>query len=97
MHVVEEVGAVDVDQADAATYERERSGVRKPSGLRLRDVDDDANARFEQSLRRYAVEIGVVDDRDVVGGKALDEVLRPAVELGVAGQLDEAHRPTFGR
>ena len=55
------------------------------------DVDDDAHAGLDELLRRDAVDVGVVDDRDVVRRQALHEILRAAVELGVAGELDEAH------
>ena len=69
-HLVEQVGARRVDQADAATNERERPGIRKAPGLRLRDIDHDAHPGLEQLLRRHAVEIGVVDDGDVVWAQA---------------------------
>ncbi len=89
--LLEEVGAGRVDQADAAADEQQRAGVRKSAGLRLGDVDDDADAGLQQLLGRDAVEVGVVDDRDVVGREAADEMLRPPVEPRCACVLDEAH------
>ena len=58
---------VDVDQAHAAADEQERAWVRVAAGVRRRHVDDDADAGLDELLGRDAVEIGVVDDRDVVG------------------------------
>ena len=55
------------------------------------DVDDDPDTGLDQLLGRDAIDVGVIDDRDVVRGQPLDQVLRPAVQLGMAGQLDEAH------
>ena len=59
-----------VDQPHAAAHELQRPGVREAAGLRLRDVDDDAHARLDQLLGRDTVEVGVVDDRDVVRARA---------------------------
>ena len=86
---VEELGAGRVDQADAAADEHERARVRVAAALRRRDVDDHADARLDELLGRDAVEVGVVDDRDVVRREALDEVLRALVEAGAPGELDE--------
>src|SRR5205823_14495758 len=79
--VFEQLSAGDLDEPYAAAHERQRSRVWKTAGERGGDVDHDAHARLEQLLGRDAVEIGVLDDRDVVGREALDEVLRPPVEL----------------
>jgi hypothetical protein len=97
VEVVEEIGARRVDQPHASAHEREWPRVREASGLRRSHVHDDADARLDELLGGHAVEIGVVDDRDVVRRQPLDEVLRPPVELRVAGELDEAHRPTLDR
>ena len=97
MDVLEEIGCGDVDQPDARTDERERAGVRKTTRLRGCHVDDDTHAGLDELLRGDAVEIGVVDDRDVVRRQPLDEVLGAAVELRVAGELDETHRSLFDR
>ena len=86
--LVEEVGVVDVDQADAAADEQQRPRVRIAARLRRRDVDDDADARLDELLGRDAVEVGVVDDRDVVGVQPADELLRPLAEPRRAGVLD---------
>src|SRR5262249_61984886 len=79
-------------------HERERAWIRKAPGERRRDVDDDAHARFRELFGRDSVDVGVIDDRDVVGGEPLDEVLGAAVELRLARELDEAHvLPTLDR
>jgi hypothetical protein len=90
-HLVEQLGAGRVDEAHAAADERERARVREAAGLGGGDIDDDAHAGLDELLRRDAVDVRVVDDGDVVRGQPLDEVLRPPVELRVAGVLDEAH------
>ena len=64
-HRVEQLRAGDVDQLHAAAHEQQRPRVREAAGLRRRAVDDDARARVEQLLRRDAVDVAVVDDRDV--------------------------------
>ena len=66
-------------------------GFGKRPRLRRRAVDDDARAGVEQLLRRDAVDVAVVDDRDVAGLEPAGEPLRPAVEARRAGELDEAH------
>ena len=79
-----------------ALHERERPGVRVAAARRGRDVDDDADTRLEQLLGGDAVEVGVVDNRDVVGREPPRQVLGTAAEAGVAGELDEGarrHRP----
>ena len=68
--LVEERRAGRVDQADAAAHEQERARVREAAGLRLGHVHDDADARLEQLLGRDAVDVLVVDDRDVAGARA---------------------------
>ena len=88
--LVEELRARGVDQRDAAADEQQRPGVRKAARERLRHVDDDADAGLEQLLGGDAVEVGVVDDRDVVLAEPVDEALRPAVESRRPGELDEA-------
>src|SRR5206468_1268039 len=85
--VVEELALGDVDQPNAGADELERARVRKAPALRGRDVDDDADDRIDELLRRDLVEVGVVDDRDVVSGEATGEALRPLVESRVAREL----------
>ena len=93
--LVEEVRPHDVDQADAAAHELERPRVRVAAALRGRDVDDHADAGLDELLGRDAVEIGVVDDRDVVRREALDEVLRAPVEPRGPRELDKRAHRTF--
>src|SRR6185503_1553855 len=90
--LLEEVGvAVHVDEPDPAAHKLERPGVREAPAHRGRDVDDDAYVRGEKLLRGHAVEVAVVDDRDVVRPEAPDEALRPLVEPRVTRELPEAH------
>src|SRR6185503_4110260 len=90
--LLEEIGvAVHVDEPDPAAHQLERPGVREAPAHRGRDVDDDAYVRGEKLLRGHAVEVAVVDDRDVVRPEAPDEALRPLVEPRVTRELPEAH------
>jgi hypothetical protein len=90
--LVEEIRVVDVDQAHAAADELQRPRIRVAPRLRGGDVDDDAHARLDELLGRDAVEVGVVDHRDVVGVQPPDELLRPLAEACRAGVLDQAHQ-----
>ena len=63
---LEEVGTGRVDQVDAGPHELEGPGVRETPAERRCDVDDDAYARLGELLGGDTVEVGVVDDRDVV-------------------------------
>ena len=89
--LLEQIGVLDVDQADAAAHELQRAGVRVAAGLRRGDVDDDAHTGLDQLLGRDAVEVGVIDHGDVVGAEPADELLRPLAEARRAGVLDQAH------
>ena len=88
--LLEELSAGHVDQPDTSANEEERAWVRVSARVRRRDVHDDADARLDQLLGRDAVEIGVVDDRDVVGGQPADELLGPLAESCRAGVFDES-------
>src|SRR5205823_10512681 len=63
---LEQLCARNVDQPHTAADERERTRVRKATRLRVADVDDDPYAGLDELLGRDAVDIRVVDDRDVV-------------------------------
>ena len=89
--VVEERRARCVDQADSAAHEKQWAGIRIAATLRARDVDDDAYARLEELLGRYAVEVLVVDDCDVIRPEPAHEVLRAPAKPRAAGELDETH------
>ena len=91
VHRLEEIGAGSVDQAHTSADECERAGVRKAAGLRLCDVDDNADAGLDQLFSRDTVEVRVIDDRDVLRREALDQVLRAPIELCAADQLGEGH------
>ena len=92
-HLVEQVGAGSVDQPDSSAHERERAGIGESARLRLRDVDDDADTGLDQLLRRDAVEVGVVDDRDVVRARAGARDASSAGRAARSRELDEAvHR-----
>ncbi len=86
-HLLEELCAGRVDQPHAGADELERAGVRKASGRRGCDVDDDADAARSELLGRDAVDVGVIDDRDVVRAEVLDELLRQAPEPCAACHL----------
>ena len=94
--LVEQVGTGRVDQAHAAADELERARVRKAATRGRRDVDDDAHARLGELLGRDPVEVGVVDDGDLVRPQALDEILRAAAESRRRGVLENA-RSRIGR
>ena len=86
--LVEQIGArCRVDEADARAHQLERARVREAAGARGRDVDDGPHAGFDELLGRDAVEIDVVDDREIAGPKPLDEILRPPAEPGGADDL----------
>ena len=91
--LLEELAVGDVDQAHAAADEEQRPGVRIAARLRRRDVDDDAHARLDELLGGDAVDVGVVDDRDVVRAEPAHELLRPLAEPRRAGVLDQAVHP----
>ena len=97
VHMLEEAVGHHVDQPDASTYECERSWIWKASGLRRGHVDHYAYSGFEECFRRDAIEIGVVDDRDVVRREPFDEILGAPVQLRVPGELDETHHLTLAR
>ena len=92
VHVVEQLRAGGIDQADAAAHEQQGTGVGEATALRVRDVHHHAHARLEQLLGRDTVEIGVVDDRDVARREASSEALGAPVEPGGPAVLDVAHR-----
>ena len=86
----------DVDQRHAAADEQQRAGVRKPPRQRLRHVDDDADAGLEQLLGGDPVEVGVVDDRDIVLGRAGGRGAWSDGRAGRPGELDQlAHGLRF--
>ena len=84
---VEQRCAGGVDEPDPGADELQRARIREASGRRARDVDDGPDARLRELLRRDAVEVWVVDDRDVLGPEALDEILRPPPEPCAARDL----------
>ena len=90
--LVEEIRVVDVDQSHSPADELKRPWVRIAPRLGRGDVDDDADTGLDQLLGRDAVEVGVVDDGDVVRVQAPDELLRPLAEARRAGVLDQADR-----
>src|SRR5207245_2598031 len=93
----EERSARRVDQADTAAHERERARIRVAAALRLVHVHYDAHAGGDQLLRRDAVQIAVVDDRNVVRREPAGQVLRAPVDASRPDELDETHRRTVER
>ena len=81
---LEQPRAGGVDEADAGADELERARVREPPRAGRRDVDDGSDARFGELLGGDAIEVDVVDDGEIPGSQALDEILRSAAEPGRA-------------
>ena len=77
-----------VDEPDPAPEERQWPAVRVLAARRRRDVDNDSHARLDELLGRDAIQIDVVDDRDVVSAQPPHEMLRAPIEPRPAGQLD---------
>jgi hypothetical protein len=79
-----------VDQRDAGLEQDQRPEVRVPPARRARCVHDTGDTRLHERLRRDAVDVLVVDHRDVPGLQTLREPLRPAVD---ASDADAAPPP----
>ena len=73
--LLEERGADRVHQAHAGAREDQRARVRVAGARRGGDVDDRLHAGLDEVLGGHAVEVRVVDDRDVLGGEPAHEVL----------------------
>ena len=73
---LEEVGAGDVDEPHAGAGEQERARVGIAPVRGVRDIDDRSDAGGDQLLGGDAVDVRVVDDRDVGRPEAPDEALR---------------------
>ena len=86
-YLVEKRGAGRVDQPDTRSDELERARVREAACRRGRDVDDDADAARGELLGRDAIDVRVVDDRDIVCPEVLHQLLRPSTEPCAARQL----------
>ena len=71
-----------VDQQHARPDEAHRSAVRIPPRDRRGGVDHGDDAGVDQAVRRDAVDVGVVDDRDIAGFEALREVLGALADPG---------------
>ena len=91
--LVEERCAGGVDQPHASADEQQRPRVREAAALRVRHVDDHADARVQQLLGRDPVEVEVIDDRDVARAESADESFRSTPQAGRPRELDEAHAP----
>jgi hypothetical protein len=89
--LVEELCLRGIDQPHPASHEQQRSRIREATSLGAGHVDHDADARIEQFLGRCAVEVLVVDDRDIARPEPADEILRPPTQPCRASELDEAH------
>jgi hypothetical protein len=91
LHRLEEPGARCVDQADPAFDQGQRPRVRVVARQGRRDVDHHAHAALQELLGRDAVEVGMVDDGDVVRTETADEAFRPLVQFRGSVELDEGH------
>ena len=87
--LVEELGSGRVDQRHPSPDQQQRARVREAAGQRVGHVDDDPDAGLQKLLGGHAVEVRVVDDRDVILAEPMDEAFRPTVEPRGAGELDE--------
>ena len=76
-----------VDQADPRLHEQQRPHVRVLATRRRRAVDDRRHAARDEVLRRDAIEVAMVDDRDLPGAQTLDQVLGPLPQPGGADDL----------
>ena len=81
---LEEAGAGGVDEADPLPRQHQRAGVGVLAVGGGRGVEDRGDAGFDQLLGGDAVDVDVVDDGDVAGPQALDQVLGPLAQPGRA-------------
>ena len=84
LHEVHELGPDVVDQRDARLHDADRAAVRVPARDRLRAVDHRDDALLDEAVGGDAVEVAVVDHRDVARLQARDHVLRALVGMGRA-------------
>jgi thiol-disulfide isomerase/thioredoxin len=95
----EQIGAEFIDERDPGLEEYERALVRVAPRRGLRRVQDRRGLASHQPLGSDAVEILVVDHRDLAGLQIADEVLGPTVDArhshdAVAGRLRVGCRVT---
>ena len=77
---LEGIALLDVEQRHPGLREQQRPGVGVAPVGGGRGVDHRAHPGRDQLLGGDPVDVDVVDDRDVAGSKALDQVLGPAPE-----------------
>ena len=80
LQALEQAVAGHVDERDAGLRDEQRAHVRVAAGARRRAVDDAGDAAGDEIFTRDAVEVAMVDDRDVARPQPLDEVLRALPE-----------------
>src|SRR5690606_4354933 len=83
-----------VDERDAGLAEQQRPQVGVAAGDRPRGVHDGRGRGVDERLGGDAVEVGVVDHRDLPGPEALDQPLRPTVDARDPGH--RRRRPVRG-
>ena len=69
-------------EADPRAGQHQRPGVRVPALRGGRGVEHRDDPGFDQLLGGDAVDVDVVDDRDLAGAQALDQVLGPLARAG---------------
>ncbi len=77
--LLEQRRAGGVDERHSAPDELERPRVREAARNGRRDVDDDPHPGLDELLRGDPVELGVVDDRDVIRAEPRHQPLRAPV------------------
>src|SRR6185312_3047538 len=80
VHPVHQLDAHIVEQRDARAHDPDRTSVRVPAGDGLRAVHDRDDALLDQPVGGDAVEVAVVDDRDLARLQARDHVLGAPVD-----------------
>ena len=70
-----------VEQRDTSPHDPDRAPVRVAPRDRLRRVDDRGDAGLDQAVGGDAIEVDVVDHRDVAGHEPPDHVFRAPVDL----------------
>ena len=82
-----------IEQRDARLDQDQRSEVRIAAADRRRRVHDGGHARIHQPFGGHAIEVLVVDHRDVSRPRTRDEVLRATVDTRDAGLAPSPVRP----
>ncbi len=94
---LEGIDVLDVDQPHPRLDQQQRPGVGIAAVGGGRGVDHDAHAGRDQLLGGDAVDVDVVDDGDVAGNEAFDQVLGAVAEAHPAFDRLDRRRPVAAR